>query len=139
MTFSHHPIKDEIKKIGVNNQGTLLIYLYALLVVPKEITESKYKKDQDILNTLVQSRALRVHTTYSSDQLGVDFFRHIRNAIAHLRVEFGPGETVTFKDFFHGDEFEVVFPLSHIGEFLTELQRIHRSYVCDIRNRVESD
>ncbi|MBE0434224.1 MAG: hypothetical protein IBX56_00280 [Methylomicrobium sp.] len=47
MNFVQACIKDELKKIDVDNQGTLLMILYALLVVPRELTGKKYKQEQE--------------------------------------------------------------------------------------------
>lgn len=135
MNFGQACIKDELKRIDVDNQGALLMVLYSLLVVPRELTGKKYKQEQEKLNKIFASRATKVQTTYASDSPDVDFFRHIRNAVAHARVEFSPGVSVTFRDSFRNDTFEAEMPLQYIGEFLTKLQIVHRSYVANIRKR----
>ena len=88
MSFKQPVVKSEIKKINVDNQGTLLMVLYAMLVVPKEIVEEKYSDEYDKLNVYLENISIDTSSNYPNDMPKVKFIRHIRNAIAHARVKF---------------------------------------------------
>jgi hypothetical protein len=135
MKFGNSIIKSQIASINVDNQGTLLMVLYAMLVVPKQLLWDNYPDDFGVINQQIEEIAFDTETTYNSDNPDVDFLRHIRNAVAHAKVEFEPNVKVTFKDRNNrGDRFKTSIPLDKIGVLLTGLQSIYIKYVNDINS-----
>ncbi|GHU76633.1 hypothetical protein FACS189461_4430 [Spirochaetia bacterium] len=131
-------------KIGVGNQGTILMCLYALLVLPKELISTKYQSDYDSINTFIHSIAeggiSGIKDTYNKKG---EYLRHIRNAISHGKIKFDdttPGNIkVTFED---SDtmkppksEFSITLPVLHIARLLDKLLEVSEKYLDDVEKR----
>jgi hypothetical protein len=135
LSFEDNFVKENITKIGIDNQGSLLIFLYALLVIPKQLLESKFPNEFNALNVSLDSINESARSSYSTDSNGIDYVRHVRNSVAHARVKFDPNISVTFTDNNNrGENCTIVILLSKIGPFLTELQKIFITYVEELRN-----
>ena len=83
------------KEIGVANQASLLSSLYNLYVIPYERLYKNNLILDDIENYLKNNIVIlkNSYTTHS------DLHYHLRNAIAHAKVEFLTPTQVKFKDF----------------------------------------
>lgn len=104
---------DNFKKIlnesGIGNPATLQMFLYILLVMPKETLSNLNDVTINLwtneFNAEIQSFTLVVNTTYpnesNNDLTSIDYYRHIRNAVSHskcvYKIENGLSY-VTFKD-----------------------------------------
>lgn len=130
MNFNVPEIKNLIKQISIDNQGMLLIFLYSMLVIPKELISNQYQTEYDSINTYLISIARNTQTTYKSDFPKINYIRHIRNSVAHSRVEFESNNYVVFndKDDKNNFVFRTEIDLKNIGEFLNRLQQIHILY-----------
>lgn len=110
--INFHGNSSNINKIllasGLGNPATMQMYLYTLLVMPKELLKadtvviSAWKNE---INTLVSNLIFNVQTTYhnedNNDKSTINFYRHIRNAVAHSKCEYTTIQNisyVTFKD-----------------------------------------
>jgi len=125
-SFVHKHLPD----VGLGNRGCLLIMLYALLVVPKQLLEDTFPDEFQALDNRIDQLKERAESSYNSDRDGINYLRHIRNAVAHAKVSFDEPEAVRFRDENgRGSEFEVVISLLNIGQVLTELQSIFMKYV----------
>ena len=133
--FQDEFVKDNLPKVGIDNQGTLLMVLYALLVVPRQLLETNFPTEFYSINSEVEKLAASTTSSYKNDAQIVDHVRHLRNSVAHARVNFKQDGTVTFRD---EDEksssvWEATFPLSNIGHLLTTLQAIFMKYVESVK------
>ncbi len=89
-------------------QGAILIFLYSLLVVPKELAKrdnknnpkfkNNYEAEYEKLNPIIDVLAKKKYSNYNSDLNGTNYIQHMRNAIAHGNVEFKANKYITFKD-----------------------------------------
>ncbi|MEB2777281.1 HEPN family nuclease [Algoriphagus sp. D3-2-R+10] len=131
MKFGDPFIKNSLKQIQVDNQGALLMTLYAMLVMPKQLLENQFPAEFDNLNKFIDLIKLKASSTYESDSKSIDFVRHIRNAVAHARVTFKPNVSVNFLDKNESGSrvCEIVVPLSGMGYLLEQFQNIFRRYV----------
>ena len=121
--------------IGLGNLGCLLMMLYAMLVVPKQLIEEEFSEDFRALDARIDELKERASSTYAADLEGIKYLRHMRNAVAHARVSFEESEAVTFRDQNgRGDEFYLVVSLSNIGVVLTDLQSIFMKYVERVKD-----
>lgn len=132
MKFGVPEYKNVISTIGIDNQGTLLLALYSLLVIPKQLIEKEFPEQFEVVNIQLQQYIVTEETTYKKDKKTnkINYLHRIRNAVAHARVEFEPNNIVIFKDKNpNTDEFCVLsMKLSDVGDFLTQLQSIFFAY-----------
>ena len=132
MVFGVPQIKEDLRSIGIDNQGCVLMALYVMLVIPKEIVQQKYSLEYDSISEFLQTHTQNTSTTYRSDTPTVRYLRHIRNAVTHARVEFRPYDVIIFSDANSNKEsFSTELPLSHLGEFVNQLQKVHIAYSQD--------
>jgi len=120
-------LKKEFLEIGIGNQGALLMFLYALLVVPKETTKQEFEAKYSEINKWLKSVATSIETTYKN----TNEVRHIRNSVAHAGVKFVPNQYVVFKDSNprNNNKFELQLPLHCLGDFISKLKEVHVAYV----------
>lgn len=141
--FKNIPFEDKFVKaslptVGIDNQGTLLIVLYTMLVVPKQLLEKDFPVEFEALNGIVDKLKSNAISTYRKESVKIDFIRHIRNAVAHARVEFNPNVSVKFSDENRGGEkCEITIPLTNIGLFLTELQKVFMKYIETLKAKLK--
>ena len=87
-----------VKKVGIDNQGLIMLTLYALLVIPKEILEKKdYNPDFEKINKKI-SYYFKTKKHYPSDSLNINYIRHLRNALSHGRISFIDNSHIEFRD-----------------------------------------
>ena len=98
MDFSLVGIKEAIRQIGIDNQGSALMALYAMLVLPREILKNRYETEYSGIQDFLIKHCINTTTNYPKDSPEVDYLRHIRNSVAHARAEFESNETVRFID-----------------------------------------
>ena len=104
---------DNLKKIlkasGLGNPATMQMFLYILLVMPKEtlsrLDTTTINSWENALKTTIQSFNVNVTTTYpgesTSDYSTENYYWHNRNTVSHAKCvyETEKGRTyVTFKD-----------------------------------------
>ena len=87
LQFQNTGIKKVIESIGVGNQGVLLMSLYGMLVLPRELNlQIEFPDEYKTVNDFTKSKATNVSSNYASDNPEIDFLRHIRNAVAHSKI-----------------------------------------------------
>ena len=131
MKFDNESIKDCIKAINIDSDGMFLIFLYSLLLIPKEKIYDVYKDEYDALDKKIDGLKIPLDSTYPASHK--KYIRHIRNAIAHGKVEFKE-DSIFFNDDYRGNQFCVEIPRCKIGDILTDLQKILLNYVTDLKN-----
>ena len=133
-----------LKASGLGNPATMQMFLYILLVMPKEILSGL---DDGIINLWgddlkknLQLYRLSVTTTYtgesSSELSTIDYYRHIRNAVSHAKCvyETEDGRTyVTFKDKNRNPQnqyhCEIKMLTSDVGKMIVVLQNQIMEYL----------
>ncbi len=137
MHFDNASIKMYIEKIKIDNQGMLLMYLYSLLLVPKEVIYLEYQTDYDLLDKKIDSIKTASQSTYQYDKPNTQYIKHIRNALAHGKVEYIE-KNIVFKDNYNDKNFFVELPLEKIGLLLNEMQIILNKYIEDLKLKYKS-
>lgn len=133
MTFGSPWIKDELKKIGIDNQGCALIALYVMLAIPRELIAKRYPDEYERIRIFLEEQKRKVSTTYKTDRQRIDYLRHFRNAVIHARVSVKPHDAVIFEDCSKDGRFSVEIPLQEIGQLLQLLQSVHLRYIEDLQ------
>lgn len=138
MSFGNPSIKPYVDQIKIGNQGMLIMFLYALLLIPKEKIYSEYKNEYDLLDSKIDGLKTYKESTYPSDKYKTEYIKHIRNAIAHGRIEYAE-DSVIFKDIFENRlrnyRFLVELPFNKIGHLLSGLENILYKYVDDLQSK----
>ncbi len=137
-SFEDKFIKENLPKIGIDNQGTMLMVLYTMLVVPRQLLEKDFPAEFNALNGKVDELKSEATSTYRKDSDGIDYIRHIRNAVAHARVDFIPNTSVKFTDENNrGEKCEITIPLQKTGLFLTDLQNVFMKYIETLKVKMK--
>lgn len=138
MKFGAPWIKEELAKVGVDNQGSAMMALYAMLVIPHETIQQAYESDYQKIDIWLGKSTQNTWTTYRSDAQSVGYLRHIRNAVAHARAEFRPADAVVFNDenTRTRETFSTELPLANFGELLHQLQKVHIAYIRDMQQSI---
>ncbi len=132
--FKDKFVKENFAKIGIDNQGSLLMFIYAMLVVPRQLLQQHFPTEFSGLNVTIGNIGSKANSTYSEDVNGIGYVRHIRNAVAHAKVSFEPNRTVTFRDENNrGEICSIEIPLDKVGIFLTKLQAIFIAYIEQVK------
>jgi len=142
MSFGSPDIKKFLEKNGVDNQGSAIMSLYAMLVVPYELIRDNYADEFSEMNAFLAQKTINARTTYKDKVAESDFMCHIRNAIAHYSVSFKEGDSMVFTDSngakneekkkdFYGE-----LLLVDINAFFERLQLLHLKVIRDIQARV---
>jgi hypothetical protein len=128
--FEDKFVQEHLPSVGIDNQGAMLMVLYAMLVVPKQLIQTDFPEEFENLNQVVEELKLYSRSTYRQDSERIDYVRHIRNAVAHARVLFNPNIKVTFTDENNrGERCVITIQLADFGRFLTELQKVFFKYI----------
>ena len=97
--LSDRKLHEYMKEIGTINQGSLIMILYCLFVMPKETFFCKYKNEFEKLNSFIDKGVESKLSNYKEDSKRVDYVRHIRNAISHVSVRYTiDGEKIIISD-----------------------------------------
>ena len=132
--FQDKYVQENLPTIGIDNQGTMLMVLYTMLVIPKQLIEHKFPDEFNNLNQVIDTVKSDANSTYSQDSEQINYIRHIRNSVAHARVSFVPNTEVVFSDENNrGDNCTIIIPLEKFGIFLTELQKVFFKYIENLK------
>jgi hypothetical protein len=136
MKFSAPWIKEEIKSIGVDNQGSLLMSLYAMLVIPRELIFKKYPDKVDDIQRFLRSKCKITKNEYQTQIESIDILRHIRNSVSHASVAFVPKSVMIFSDENTRAKktIEIELSLEYVSSFLSALQELQELHLMHIRN-----
>jgi len=86
-------IKNILEQRGLDNPSMMLMQMYGLFVLPKELLGAEYEGlCKNGFDTLIIQKQKGVQTTYqnedSNNLQSINFYRHIRNAISHARYDY---------------------------------------------------
>ncbi len=132
LEFLTPEIKNVItNQIGVGNQGTLLMVIYALLVVPKELLQNQYTSDFDAIDAYIARITKSSQTNYKSDMPTTRYVNHMRNAIAHAKVQILEEEqSVIFSDDSPRNEHcEFKLPVPELIPLINKFLEVHGKYM----------
>lgn len=136
LSFDDLNVKTILNTIGVDNQGAVLMSLYAMLVIPRELISTEFTVEYEKINAFIASKTQNTNSTYKSDSKEVNYIRHIRNSVAHAKVSFVPNKTITFNDDYKSEVFSTTLDLRHVGEFFNQLQMVHTKYIRKHQSKV---
>lgn len=137
--FQDKYVQEHLPSIGIANHGSMLMILYALLIIPKELIEKNYQQDFDNLNQFVDSIKSKASSTYKNDSPSIDYIRHIRNSVAHAKVSFNSKKEVVFLDENNnGSECTITIPLANMEQFIKELRSIFFKHINNLQQEMSS-
>lgn len=130
-----------INEMTLDSQGTVIILLYAYLVIPYEKLKSQLNNEYNRLNTEIKKcidvKEFKLNNNYNDN----DYLRHIRNSVAHVKFLFEEHKSITFidEDIKFKKNFELIIPLNYIHLFLLRLENIVINYFNNNREKVDND
>lgn len=132
LKFTNDNTKNFISEIGLDNQGSRMIMLYILLVLPRELIFKKYESEFNELDEKLNEIKLnKTISTYKYDSKCINMTRRMRNALAHGKLTFEK-EYFTFYDFNPKNEQEyckIFFKNEDFPFLLESLNRIFNKYL----------
>ena len=95
LSFSNKNIKNILTQFGLRNPATMQMMLYALLTVPREtlsrtaysVLETYVERINPLVSTLIETETMSTYDNEDSCEK-IDYFRHIRNAVAHSKCNY---------------------------------------------------
>ena len=126
-----------LQNSGIGNPAMLQMMLYALLVIPKEVSDrnsEEYKHIQIIFNdTAIKIAEDGTTSTYNKEDniRKIDYYRHIRNALSHSRCKYilcDGVPYVLFEDECGGKHCLIRMRCNNVGILLNELSKALESY-----------
>lgn len=142
LNFSNCTLKKVLNLSGIGNPATMQMFLYILLVVPKEILKSfdkSYEKNckNAVNNLCIDLVESKTNSTYlgEDNKISIDYYRHIRNAVAHAKCYYEQINNicyVTFKDTDIKDNnqhCEIIMQTKNVGKVFEKLQLQMMQYI----------
>jgi hypothetical protein len=77
MSLGSPDIKKFLEKNGVDNQGSAIMSLYAMLVVPCELIKDNYEDEFSEMNVFFGTKDKNACTTYKDKVADSDFMYHL--------------------------------------------------------------
>lgn len=121
---------ESMKFYHTKNQGVVILLMYGLLVIPKEIWEKNSTNfaftTRDKFNIKLPVKTEEINT--------IKFLRLLRNSLAHANFSIDASNaTLTFwnKNSNGNKNFEVEISCSNLGEFIVE---VGKYYINDVKN-----
>lgn len=142
LNFSDKYTQNSISERGVINQGTIPVALYSMLVIPKETIFKEYADNYNEINAFIASELKPLtKTNYKSDKISVDYLRHLRNSVSHVRFDMTTEDGfVIFKDENSRslEKFECKLSNLDLGAIVEKLSLVHKKYIQMIQSRLKS-
>lgn len=149
MEFLFSEIKGmyESGQTGVGNQGMMLVCLYSLLVLPKELILNTYPDEYKRVNNWINEHKEEPETdTYPAGRYAEDLkhIYHLRNAVSHGSVEFDDANRENVICIFNdkdnaGHEYHLKLSTCNVGKLIPELCQAQQKYMNDLVARDESE
>lgn len=140
LSFANDACKQILKQSGIGNPATMQMMLYALLVVPREIlSRESYKMFKCYVKRInpVVSLCVEEETTSNYDgetkKENINYFRHIRNAIAHSKCKFDSKNGKNYVTFIdnspqNSEQCFIKIECYKVGFIIMELQKLIMEY-----------
>ena len=135
----------ESRQTGVGNQGMMLVCLYSLLVLPKELILDTYPDEYKRVNNWINEHKEAPETdTYPLGRYADDLkhIYHFRNAVSHGNVEFDDANRENVMCIFSdkdnaGHEYHLKLSTCNVGCLVSELCIAQQRYMDDLVKRSE--
>lgn len=142
LNFANEDFKKILKISGLGNPATMQMMLYALLTVPREVLSRtdyiKLETDAKRINPLVCKLVEPATCSTYDGEVSIekiDYFRHLRNAVAHSRCKYireNQKNYVIFTDEnCKNEQCSIKMECYKVGSILMELQKLIMEYYND--------
>lgn len=135
LKFDNPSFKAILKESSLGNPATLQIFLYTLLVVPRELNKNlslnlKFNR----INKMLKKFAIEPISTYENE-VDFDMVNVVRNCVAHSSINYTKDNEITFATFVDMDpsnsekyrKFKI--KTGDLGIILTEIQKIILNHI----------
>ena len=140
LQFENSGCKQILKQSGLGNPATMQMMLYALLTIPKEvlsrssyeILESYIERINPLVYSLIEEET---SSSYNGEEekKNINYFRHIRNAIAHSKCDYDSNNNKNYVTFIDNNsdnskQCSIKIECYKVGFILMELQKLIMEY-----------
>ncbi len=130
--------RDLLKRTDIDNQGLIMLSLYALLVIPKEILKKTYVPDFEEINKKMSRYCQNTETNYKYKSQNIDYTFHLRNAVSHGRISFIGDSHIEFRDQKESNkivvnEFKSEIKLKDVEKLIKDLETIIHQYIKNLK------
>lgn len=138
--YSDLPFKDsfvheQMKSMGIMNQGMIPPIMYMMLVMPRELLSNQSSNEYKEINSFISSLNLKTTSSYQSDGIEINYIRHMRNAISHMNVTYDKTGAI-FKDTNKKQEqFSMNVDYQNLGVIVEKLSEVYAKYIEDIKRK----
>lgn len=110
----------------IENPGMLMMALYAMLVIPRQLIKDAFPTEFSEINPLIDTIQTNASSSYKTDKEKIDYIRHIRNTVAHANADFSIGNFVIFRDEDprSRSKCKIKIPLADVGQLMAKLQSL---------------
>ena len=129
-------IKYILNESGIGNPATMQMFLYALLVMPRELFEKidiqNMDKCKNEINRLCSKLVeTATNSTYSRENNinNIDYYKHIRNAVSHSKCSYTKINGVCYVNFYDtnvrdkNQTCHIIIKTLNVGIILEQLQK----------------
>lgn len=120
---------------GLGNPAMLQMFLYGLLVMPRELVGDDFCKDE--FNNEAKNYVEEYSSSYDNegDRSMCNYYRHIRNAVAHSKCEYVSDDKNTYVIFYDQDNrnhsCQIKMKTSNVGRLFDFLRIKLMEYIND--------
>lgn len=144
LEFKDPYIKTLIKQSGVGNKGYVLLTLYSLLVIPKELFSDKYEETSIEFNEIAEKLFHFKESNYPEDSRGINYLRHMRNAISHGKISFqDEGSVIIFLDSRQSrkgnHKSTIKIRLKNLNPLFTFLRSVIYTHISEMQTKINTN
>ena len=137
----------ESGQIGIGSQGMLMVCLYALLVLPKELIQDECKEEYKKVNLWIESHCEDTITDTYPARRDYDDLKHIihmRNAVSHGKVDFDDTDRNNVICVFYDNDrsrhnYQLKLTTVNVGNLVYELILAPKDYVERVAMRENTE
>lgn len=128
--------KEILNNCGIGNPATMQMFLYTLLVMPKEIFKEfdnlTMKNCQKEINSLcIGLVEPETNSTYSGENNinNINYYGHIRNAVSHAKCSYKKSNGICYVEFYDqnikntSETCHIIIKTLYVGTILERLQK----------------
>ncbi|BBE30407.1 hypothetical protein OSSY52_05480 [Tepiditoga spiralis] len=140
LKFKDRFVHEQIKSIGIMNNGMIPVILYMMLIIPKELFDNtKYSENFKEINKQISNlkNIEIIKSTYKSDEKNINYIRHFRNAVAHMNIKCEK-TVVVFEDKNKKENFKIEVSYKALGEIVGFFYKFYAELIEEYKEKYKN-